>query len=97
MQNSATAQTKSATFVYRILFIAKTDKNLLIFLHELTKSVRSRRKLFHDSTPPDQEIKTIRLMFALSVLQLCTNNTCNVPFQIAVTESVICHGGQLQY
>ncbi len=33
-------------------------------------------------------------MFALSVLQLCTNNTCNPPFQITVTESVICHGGQ---
>ena len=61
--------------------IAKTDTNLLTFLHELTTSVRqNRRKLFNDSAP-DQEIKTIRLMFALSVLQLCTNNTCNVPFK----------------
>ncbi len=77
--------------------MAKTDTNIFTFLHALTKSVRqSRRKLFHGSSSDsrDYEVKTIRLMFALSVLQLCTNNTCNAPFQIAVTESVICHGGQ---
>ena len=63
-------------------------------MKELTKPHQSRHRLFNDPSLPEQEIKTIRLMFALSILQFCINNTSNTPFQIALTETVVCHGGQ---
>ncbi len=54
--------------------IDKTNPILLQFLRELTQSARqSKRKLFEDLSP-EVDTKTIRLVFALSVLQFCTNN-----------------------
>ena len=42
------------------------------------------------------ETRNTRLLYALSVLQFCTNSTCSAPLHILVTESVICHGGTLE-
>ncbi len=78
--------------------MANTDPVLVSFLTTMTQSVRqSKRKLFHDEAADvSVTTKTIRLLYALSVLQFCTNSMCNVPFHIVLTEAVLCHGGTLE-
>ena len=58
----------------------------------MTQSVRqSRRKLFQN-----EKKRYIRVFYALSVLQFCTNITCSAPLHILITEAVLCHGGSLE-
>ena len=61
----------------------------------MTQSVRQSRRYLFESTVQGST-RNIRLLYALSVLQFCTNSTCSAPLHILVTESVICHGGTLE-
>ena len=72
--------------------IASTDPLILKFLTTMTQSARQSRRYLFESTV-QVSTRNIRLLYALSVLQFCTNSTCSAPLHILVTESVICHGG----
>ena len=76
-------------------FLSISDPLILKFLKVLTQTVRqSRRSLFaDDKLRSGLEIKTARLLYALSVLQFITNNTCNMPFHVPLTEAILCHRG----
>ena len=76
-------------------FLSISDPLILKFLKVLTQTVRqSRRSLFaEDKLRSGLEIKTARLLYALSVLQFITNNTCNMPFHVPLTEAILCHRG----
>ena len=75
--------------------IASTDPLILKFLTTMTQSARQSRRYLFESTA-QVSTRNIRLLYALSVLQFCTNSTCSAPLHILVTESVICHGGTLE-
>ena len=75
--------------------IASTDPLILKFLTIMTQSARQSRRSLFESTV-QASTKNIRLLYALSVLQFCTNSTCSAPLHILLTESVICHGGTLE-
>ena len=80
-------------------YMKNTDQGLLKFLATMAQSVRqSKRKLFETDTQVKTHlnIKDIRLFYALSVLQFCTNTTCSAPLHILITEAVLCNGGTLE-
>ena len=58
----------------------------------MTQTVRqSQRCLFpEDKFASGLELKTVRILYALSVLQFITSN---MPFYVPLTEAILCHGG----
>ena len=73
-----------------------TDSSLVKFLQLLTQSVRQgRRKLFQEKSL-ENDTKSIRLFYALCVLQFCTNTTVSSTLHITLTEAILCHGGSLE-
>ena len=77
--------------------LTDTDPDLLSFLSTMTQSVRqSRRKLFSESASNTQLTISTKNIYALCVLQFCTNSMCSAPLHILLTEAVLCHGSTLE-
>ena len=79
---------KYTTFDIEELF----DTQLMNFIHTVTQSVRTKRKL----SSSENKSKRVREAYLLCVMLFCTNSQCSMPFHILLTEAILCHGGSQQ-
>ena len=69
------------------------DPTLLLFIEQLTQSVRSKRRKLFQSEVDVSQTKQLRQLYIISLVLFCTNTQCSMPFHTLLTEATLCHGG----
>ena len=69
------------------------DPALLLFIEQLTRSVRSRRQKLFQNERDASQTKQLRQLYIIALVSFCTNTQCCMPFHSLLTEATLYHGG----